>query len=164
MLSNQNFPRNFPRNFPHSRPRARRSQRGFTLLELLVVLVIIGLLAGLVGPKLFSRLDQSKVQTAQAQVKMLRGAVEMLRLDLGRLPTAEEGLGLLSTAPADPALVGKWRGPYLDDALPMDPWGTAYQYAVPGAGGQPFALYSLGNDKQPGGEGDAADLGILPAR
>lgn len=148
--------------YPNSLPRAR--SRGFTLLELLVVLVIIGLLAGLVGPKLFSRLDSSKVQTAQAQVKMLRGAVEMLRLDLGRLPTPEEGLGLLSTAPADAALAGKWRGPYLDDLLPQDPWGTPYQYAVPGANGQPFALYSLGSDRQPGGEGDAADVGVLPAR
>ena len=140
------------------------AQRGFTLLELLVVLVIIGLLAGLVGPKLFSRLDQSKVQTAQAQTKMLRGAVEMLRLDLGRLPSPEEGLGLLSTVPSDATLAGKWRGPYLDDVLPMDPWGTPYQYAVPGAGGQPFALYSLGSDRQPEGEGDAADVGVLPVR
>lgn len=137
---------------------------GFTLLELLVVLVIIGLLAGLVGPKLFSRLDTSKVQTAQAQVKMLRSAVQMLRLDIGRLPTSEEGLALLSTPPANPALAGKWRGPYLDDALPLDPWGTAYQYAVPGANGQPFALYSLGSDQRRGGESNAADIGILPAR
>lgn len=139
-------------------------QQGFTLLEMLVVLVIIGLLAGLVGPKLFSRLDASKVQTAEAQVKMLRGTVEMLRLDLGRVPTAQEGLGLLDAPPSTPREAALWRGPYLDDVLPLDPWGNAYQYAVPGAGGQAFALFSLGADGQAGGEGDNADIGILPQR
>jgi general secretion pathway protein G len=138
--------------------------QGFSLLEMLVVLVIIGLLAGLVGPKLFSRLDASKVQTAEAQVKMLRSTVEMIRLDLGRLPTAEEGLGLLETAPSNSRDAARWRGPYLDDVLPLDPWGNAYRYAIPGANQQAFALYSLGADGAPGGEGDNADIGILPAR
>lgn len=142
----------------------QRAVTGFTLLEMLVVLVIIGMLVGLVGPRLFSKVDQSKVQTAQAQVKMLRGAVESLRLDMGRYPTADEGLGLLSRPPADASLAKRWRGPYLDDLVPADPWGNAYQYAVPGADGQPFALYSLGADGKRGGEGNDADLGVLPAR
>lgn len=143
--------------------KSRRHTAGFTLLEMLVVLVIIGLLAGLVGPRLFSKVDQSKVTTASTQVKMLRGAVESLRLDIGRYPTAEEGLALLNKAPADPAVAARWRGPYLDGAVPEDPWNHAYQYAVPGADGQPFALYSLGADSKRGGSGDAADLGVLPA-
>jgi general secretion pathway protein G len=148
----------------HSRSSARASLSGFTLLEMLVVLAIIGLLVGLVGPRLFSKVDQSKVTTAQTQVKLLRGAIESLRLDIGRYPTPEEGLGLLSRAPGDASLASRWRGPYLDDALPKDPWGQPYQYAIPGADGQPFALFSLGADGQRGGEGDARDIGILPAR
>jgi len=147
-----------------TRKPTSRGAGGFTLLEMLVVLVIIGLLAGLVGPRLFSKIDQSKVATAQTQVKLLRGAVENLRLDVGRYPTPDEGLALLSRAPSDPALASRWRGPYLDDALPTDPWGQAYRYAVPGADSQPFALYSLGADGQRGGEGDARDIGVLPAQ
>lgn len=137
---------------------------GFTLLEMLVVLVIIGLLAGLVGPRLFSKVDQSKVTTAQTQLKMLRAAVENVRLDIGRWPSPEEGLTLLTKAPSDPALGGRWRGPYLDDAVPLDPWGHPYQYAVPGAEGQPFALYSFGSDGRRGGDGDAKDIGVLPVQ
>ncbi|MBN8505279.1 MAG: type II secretion system major pseudopilin GspG [Burkholderiales bacterium] len=139
-------------------------QRGFSLLELMVVLVIMGLLAGLVAPRLFGNLSQSKVKAASVQVQTLRSAVENLQLDLGRYPTAEEGLSLLSKAPADPALASKWRGPYLNNELPLDPWDQPYQYAIPGAGGQPFALYSFGADKKAGGEGDDKDLGILPAK
>ncbi len=139
-------------------------QNGFTLLELLVVLVIIGLLSGLVAPRLFSRLDASKVQTTEAQVKMLRGAVGMIRLDLGRLPTPQEGLSLLETPPANSRESALWRGPYLEDSLPLDPWGNPYQYAIPGKGGQPFALYSLGADGKLGGDGDNADIGILAGR
>lgn len=138
--------------------------RGFTLLEMLVVLVIIGLLVGLVGPRLFSKVDQSKVSTAQTQVKLLRGAVENVRLDIGRYPTAEEGLSLLTRAPADSAQASRWRGPYLDDALPLDPWGNAYQYALPGADSHPFALFSFGADGQRGGDGDAKDIGIMPVQ
>lgn len=141
-----------------------RRVAGFSLVELLVVLVIMGLLAGVVAPRLFGKVDQSRVTTAQTQIKTLRSAVENLHLDIGRYPTPEEGLELLSKAPADPSLAPRWRGPYLDDALPLDPWGKPYQYGVPGAGGQPFALYSWGADMKPGGEGDAKDLGILPAQ
>lgn len=142
----------------------RLPQQGFTLMELLVVLVIIGLLAGLVGPQLFGRLAGSRVQTAEAQIKLLRGSVETLQLDIGRFPTEQEGLALLHTPPADPRLASRWRGPYLSDALPLDPWGQPYQYSLPGANGQPYALYSLGADGKPGGDGDDADIGLLPVR
>ena len=141
-----------------------RTQSGFTLLEMLVVLMIIGLIAGLVGPRLFSKVDQSKITATETQIKILRGAIENVRLDIGRYPTPDEGLSLLTKAPTDPAVAARWRGPYLDDAVPVDPWNNPYQYAAGGANGQPFALYSLGADGKPGGEGDARDLGVLPAQ
>lgn len=141
-----------------------RIAAGFTLIEMLVVLVIIGLLASLVGPKLFSKVDSSKIQTAQTQVKMLKGTLETLRLDIGRFPLANEGLTLLNTVPTDEKIKSKWRGPYLDEQLPLDPWGNPYQYSVPGADGQPFALYSFGADGKPGGEGGDGDVGYLPPK
>ena len=135
---------------------------GFTLIEMLVVLVIIGMLAGLVGPKLFTKVDESKVKTAQAQIKMLKGTLEGLRLDIGRFPTESEGLILLTSPPSDEKLKTRWRGPYLDEALPKDPWGNAYQYSLPGANGQAFALFSFGADGKRGGENFDADVGYLP--
>jgi general secretion pathway protein G len=142
-------------------PRARST--GFTLLEMLVVLLIIGLLVGLVGPRLFGRVETSKVQAAEAQIKMLRQAIETYRLDIGTLPTTAEGLDALVKPPND-AVKPRWKGPYLDDAVPLDPWGNKYQYAVPGAEGRPYALYSYGADGKAGGEGVDADLGLLPGK
>lgn len=138
--------------------------QGFTLLEMLVVLVIIGLLAGLVGPRIFGNVDKAKLQTANIQVKQLKGALQTLRLDIGRLPTPEEGLALLRTPPNDENIKPLWKGPYLEEAIPLDPWNHPYQYSVPGSDGDPFALYSFGADGQPGGVDDNADIGYLPPR
>ena len=127
-------------------PFRSRLAAGFTLLEILVVLVIIGLLAGLVGPRLLSQLDRAKVTTAETQVRMLKGALETMRLDLGRFPSAEEGLQILVTPPVDGAMRPRWRGPYLDGQVPMDPWSSPYQYDPRGRDTNPFALYSFGPD------------------
>jgi general secretion pathway protein G len=139
----------------------RRAAAGFTLIEILVVLVILGLLAGLVGPRLFSKVDSSKVKTAETQVKMLKTSLQTFRLDMGRYPTTDEGLGSLQKRP-DSADAHLWAGPYLDEALPADPWGNPYQYRLEPAAGQDFTLYSFGADGQDGGEGLAADIGYRP--
>jgi len=136
----------------------RRRQNGFTLLEMLVVMVIIGLLAGLVGPRLFGKVDSSKVQTARTQIKMLKSAVGIMQLDLGILPTAEQGLKWLTEAPQNEPLRSLWKGPYIDGKLPLDPWGNPFAFVVPGPGGQPYAIVSYGADGKEGGEGLAADL------
>lgn len=142
----------------------RNRMSGFTLLEMIVVLVIIGLIMGLVGPALFGQADKAKVQTAETQVKMLKGALETMRLDLSRYPTTEEGLALLNSAPSDGAAAVRWRGPYLDEAVPNDPWDRPYVYRGERSATQGFTLYSLGADGQPGGEGLDADVGYVPAR
>ena len=134
--------------------------RGFTLLEMLVVLVIIGMLVSMVGPRLFTKVDAAKVQTAAAQIKLLRGAVETMRMDINVYPTVEQGLRLLTEQPTDPALRQRWKGPYLEGAVPLDPWGNPYQYRPPAASGQPFTLISLGGDGKPGGEGTDQDIGV----
>ncbi|MCW8917622.1 MAG: type II secretion system major pseudopilin GspG [Gammaproteobacteria bacterium] len=142
-----------------------RLAKGFTLIEMLVVLVIIGLLAGLVGPRLFGQADSSRIKAAEVQVKMLRGALLTLQLDFGRFPANEEGLRLLVKPPADSAQAARWKGPYLDEpSVPLDPWSNPYQYSVSNNAAQPFYLYSLGADGQPGGEGNAADIGYTPER
>ena len=137
---------------PH--PSNVRQSRGFTLLELLVVIVIIGLLAAYVGPRYFSQLGKSERATAKAQIEGLGRAVDTYRLDTGRYPTTEQGLNALNVRPSDEP---KWNGPYLQKAVPLDPWGRTYVYRAPGQGGD-FDLISLAKDGQVGGEGDAADI------
>lgn len=141
-----------------NRSNLPRHLRGFTLIELLVVLVILGMLAGLVGPRLFSNVDKSKVKTAETQTKMLRGSLQTYRLDVGGYPNSEHGLNALM---ANPGNVKNWQGPYLEDELPQDPWGNPYVYKSPVDNLQGFALYSLGADGKPGGEGLDADVGYL---
>lgn len=146
----------------HRTPVTRATHAGFTLLEMIVVLVIIGLIMGLVGPRLFGQADKAKVQTAETQVKMLRGALQTMRLDISRWPTEQEGLALLTTRPASVEAARGWAGPYLDEAVPQDPWGQPYQYAPVASGDNPFTLYSMGADGKPGGEGQDADIGYPP--
>jgi general secretion pathway protein G len=138
----------------------KRSESGFTLLEMLVVLVIIGLLAGLVGPQLLSRVDTSKVSAANTQVRMLKTSLETMRLDIGRFPTKEEGLESLNNPPKDERMARRWHGPYLAEDVPLDPWGNPYQYAP--VNDTTITLYSFGADGKPGGEGNDADIGFLP--
>ena len=131
------------------------AQAGFTLLELLVVVAIIGLLAGYVAPRYFSQLGKSEAGVARAQIDALEKSLDQYRLDTGRYPTTEQGLNALVVKPANEP---KWNGPYLRKGLPADPWGNAYLYKIPGQRGE-FDIVSYGKDGQPGGTGDAADIG-----
>jgi general secretion pathway protein G len=124
------------------------------LLELLVVIVIIGLLAAYVGPRYFAQLGKSERGAAKAQIEGLGRALDAYRLDTGHYPSTEQGLGALVVKPNDET---KWTGPYLQKAVPPDPWGTPYVYRSPGQGGD-FDLLSNGKDGQPGGDGDSADI------
>jgi general secretion pathway protein G len=132
----------------------QRTDQGFTLLELLVVLLIIALLAGYVGPKVLSYSDRAKVQAAQAQMKSLGDAVVKYRLDNGHYPTAEQGLDALVKRPSNEP---SWHGPYLAKDVPNDPWGRAYEYHVPGRDSE-AEIVSLGQNGKSGGEGYDADL------
>jgi general secretion pathway protein G len=150
--------RPLPVPFAFRTHRPGRRPRGFTLLEMLVVMVIIGLLAGLVGPRMFGKVDSSKVQTAQTQIKMLRSAVGIMQLDIGVAPPQDQGLKWLTEPPADEQLKALWKGPYLEGKLPLDPWSNPFVYKAPGLNGQPFSIISYGLDGKEGGEGLAADL------
>ena len=132
----------------------RGSSQGFTLLELLVVIVIIGLLAAYVGPRYFSQLGKSEQKVAKAQIEAFGRALDAYRLDIGRYPTVEQGLAALIVRPNDEA---KWQGPYLQKQIPLDPWGHPYIYRIPGQGTD-FDLLSMGKDGQLGGEGENADV------
>jgi general secretion pathway protein G len=136
-----------------SRP-VPRSEAGFTLLELLVVVLIIGLLASYVGPKYFAQIGKSEVATARAQIDAYAKAVDNFRLDVGRFPTTEEGLAVLMAKPTDEE---KWNGPYLRKDVVNDPWGRPYLYRSPGSKSE-YEILSYGRDGQPGGSGPDADI------
>ncbi|WP_199588752.1 type II secretion system major pseudopilin GspG [Paraburkholderia caribensis] len=136
----------------HARQAAR--ERGFTLLELLVVMVIIGLLAGLVAPRYFEQIGKSNTKIARAQIESLGKALDQYRLDVGAYPTTEEGLQALMTKPQD---APHWSGPYLQKAVPPDPWDRPYQYRSPGEHGD-YDLYTYGKGGQPGGAGENATV------
>lgn len=132
----------------------RRISRGFTLLELLVVIVIIGLLAGLVAPRYFDQVSKSNTKIARAQIESLEKALDQYRLDVGTYPPTDPGLAALNTRPQN---MEKWAGPYLKKAVPPDPWGARYIYKAPGEHGD-YDLLTLGSDGQVGGQGEAADV------
>ena len=139
---------------PASHTQLKHRIRGFTLLELLIVIVIIGMLAAYVGPKYFTQLGKSERTMAKAQIAGLEKALDTFRLDVGRYPTTEEGLAALVNKPG---AVTQWNGPYLKKEVPLDPWGHPYQYQSPGANSE-IDLRSYGKDGQPGGTGDNADI------
>lgn len=139
----------------HPAPIRHPRRAGFTLLELLVVIVIIGLLAGMVAPRYFDQIGKSNTKIARAQIVSLEKALDQYRLDIGHYPTTEEGLDSLYVKPNNEE---KWQGPYLKKAVPADPWGRAYIYKSPGDHGE-LDLSTLGADGQPGGTGENADVG-----
>jgi general secretion pathway protein G len=136
--------------------RTRRLERGgFSLIEVMVVIVIIGLMAGLVAPRLFKRADEAKVKTTLAQIGHFKNTLGLYRLDVGRFPTTEQGLESLRKKPSG---VENWNGPYLDEELPTDAWGRPFQYKSPGDEGRDYDLISYGADGRAGGEGIDADI------
>ena len=139
-----------------TKPSRAPADAGFTLLELLVVLAILGLLAAIVAPQVLKYLGSSRTQTAKVQIQNLSAAAELYRLDVGRYPSAQEGLGSLVSAPAT---AEGWNGPYIQKRTALnDPWGQPYLYRVPGAHGD-ADIYTLGSDKAEGGTGEAKDVG-----
>ena len=134
--------------------RKEKRDAGFTLIELMIVLFILGLLAALVAPRLMGRVGKAKQKTAQAQIQLLATALDLFHLDVGRYPTEDEGLKVLYQKPES---LTAWAGPYLDKLTPKDPWGREYNYKCPGEHG-PYDLWSMGADGQPGGEGESSDI------
>ncbi len=137
------------------RIKYKKIEKGFTLLELLVVLGILALLAGIVAPKVMQHMDQAKTKAARVQIEDLSASLDMYKLDVGKYPTSEQGLAALVAKPADSK---RWNGPYLRKAkVPQDPWIQAYHYTSPGQHGR-FDLYSFGADAKEGGEGEDQDI------
>jgi general secretion pathway protein G len=138
--------------------RHRRSRRGFTLIEMLVVIVVIGILAAVVAPDIFRSVGDANASAARSQVEMLGLALDQYRLDNQAYPTSDQGLASLRTLPATGVPPRNWRGPYLKRLVPKDPWGAAYVYVSPGrANPGGYDLYTLGRDGRVGGEGEDAD-------
>lgn len=132
----------------------RRKEHGFTLIELLIVMVILGLLAALVGPRMFGKVGKSKQKAAKAQISLFETALDIYRLDVGKYPTTDQGLKILRVKPED---IEKWDGPYLPKDVPVDPWGNEYAYISPGEHGD-YDIISLGADGSPEGEGEDMDI------
>jgi general secretion pathway protein G len=139
------------------RSAIHRGQRGFTLIEIMVVVIIIGLLAAIIGPQVLGRVDEAKVTKVRQDLQALDTALTLFKLDNFRYPTTEMGLRALVDKPADPSIRNWKQGGYLKQ-LQKDPWGLDYQYESPGSRGE-YDLFSLGADGQPGGEGVDADIG-----
>jgi len=139
--------------------RWRWSRSGFTLLEILVVIIVLGLLAGLVGPRIIGRVSEAKSATASTQLELLGVALDNYRLDNGYYPTTEQGLAALRERPRAEPEPRNWRGPYLRRDVPLDPWDRPYVYESPGEHNpDSFDLFSYGQDGQPGGEGEDEDV------
>ena len=138
-------------------PRVSAARRGMTLLEMLVVLLVLGLLAGLIGPQLFGRVGQARSTTVTTQLELFGVALDGYRLDNGGYPTTAQGLAALTVAPTGAPVPRNWRGPYLRKAVPMDPWGHPYQYRAPVRGAEGYEIVSLGRDGVAGGTGEDAD-------
>lgn len=134
---------------------ARQAQRGFTLLELLVVILIIGLLTGIVAPRFLGQIARSEATATKAQIDALDKALQAYRIDMGRFPSEGEGLRALTTPPPNEP---RWRGPYLKDNVPLDPWGSPYLYRNPSSRGKDYDLISPGRDRVAGGSGEDADI------
>jgi general secretion pathway protein G len=133
----------------------RKSQRGITLIEMLVVVVIIGLFVGLVSVNMFKKADDAKRVRARADISTFMQSLGLYKLDTGTYPSTEEGLQALRVKPESAT---QWAGPYLKSDIPLDPWGSPYQYKYPGEHGDDPDVISLGADRQPGGEGNNADI------
>lgn len=131
------------------------TRRGFTLLELLVVVLIIGLLTAVVAPRFLGQISKSEITPARAQMDAFDKALQGFRLDVGHFPTTAQGLQSLVVVPTEEP---RWRGPYMQGDVPLDPWGMAYQYRSPGSNGKDYELVSWGRDRAPGGTGDDADI------
>lgn len=139
------------------------SQRGFTLIEIMVVMVILGLLVAIVAPNIMGRSDQAKVTIAETQLKNIQSALDLYRLDNSHYPSTQQGLEALISKPSGSPEPKNWNPDGYLKSIPEDPWGNEYQYVSPGTEG-PYDLYSLGSDGQEGGDGDAADISVWKAK